>query len=351
MGRTLNSAEFGFDRKSILSSVTVSGGTAYFGSRDAHFSAVDTVHGKMKWSVDYDKDNMTWTVSSPSVHNGLVYNATSDGHFIQALRISDGHELWRFITPNRIWSSPAVSDSTLYIADQSSFSPTRTKEGALYAIDLASGKARWHFETASTVESSPAIANGAVYFGSSDGAIYALRASAAKPMRRAVYFDAGQVGQMPGATDYSSVKKFFQERGYETLDSKSLSSWLSDRTSDAAASVVVFASDILPASAGGPDPAHSPFRRYLDSGGKALWIGDPPRLDQLIFDSRGKLTDMTANWNAAGALLGVSYRGALHDELNDNRVTQTGRDWGLNSWWLGTWDLPTANAVVALSTI
>jgi glucose dehydrogenase len=136
-GRALNPEDFGFDRRSILSSPSVTDGVVYIGSRDAHLYAVDAAKGTLRWLRDYEKDNMTWANSSPAVRDGVVYTGTSYGGFVHALRTADGHELWRFKMPSRVWASPAIAGSNLYITNQS---------GDLYAVDAVTGKETWHVQ-------------------------------------------------------------------------------------------------------------------------------------------------------------------------------------------------------------
>lgn len=338
-GRALNSADFGYDRRSILSSAAMSDETVYVGSRDAHLYAVDAAKGDLKWSFDYEKDNNTWAISSPAVHDGVVYSATSDGHFVHAVQAADGKELWRFQTPGPIWSSPSVAGSVLFVTDQSATG----QSGALHAIDLHSGKEKWRFATKSGVLSSPAIADGVAYFGCNDGAVYAIRINAAQAMQRAVYWDA-ESAKLSEGTDYAAVRDFFHARGYDVLDSTTLAEWLARRAADHAPSVIVFATDILPQRAAGTDPGRGPLRKYLDSGGKVVWIGDPPLLDKVVADK-----DITYDWESTSRLLGVRVQGALVDMATANRSTPSGIDWGLAQSWLGTWDVPVSTGMTVLA--
>lgn len=346
-GRSLNSADFGFDRRSILSSPSVSDGIVYIGSRDSHLYAVDAATGTLKWLCDYEKnDGMTWAISSPAVRGGFVYMGTADGRFVHALRTADGQELWRFRMPGRVWSSPAIAGSQLYITNQS---------GALYAVDTTAGKESWHFQTSASVQSSPAVADGIIYFGSNDGGVYAIRADGAQSLRRAVYWDAETAKASVGIDleiayeHFAMVRDFFQARGYEVLSSATVEDWLTGRVSDRAPSVVVFPTDVLPSQLAGADPAHGPFRQYLDSGGKIIWLGDfPPMLLKLIIQ-HDTISGATIRWDDSGKLLGVSVIGGLKNELGNNQVTPAGREWGLPDWWLGSWDLPPSNQITPLS--
>jgi hypothetical protein len=341
-GRSLNSADFGYDSKSILSSPAVSDGVVYVGSRDGCLYAVEARKGTLKWTHDYGG---TWAISSPAVRGEIVYMGTADGYSVNALRASDGKEVWEFDMPSRVWSSPAVAGSELYVTNQS---------GGLYAVDLTSGKESWHFQTRASAQSSPAVANGVVYFGSNDGGVYAIRADGSQPMQRAVYWDAETAKALvksdlePDYTDFAKVRDFFQARGYDVLVSATVGDWLSKRISDHAPSAIVFADDILPTPVGGTDPDHGPFRQYLDSGGKVVWVGFPPMLLKLTVEN-GVMTGATIRWDDANQLLGVSFKGALNGEFNNNQVTPAGRDWGLGEWWLGSWDLPPSSDTTALS--
>jgi outer membrane protein assembly factor BamB len=341
-GRLLDPARFDWDRRAILSSPAVADGVVYFGSRDSHLYAVDAAKGTLKWMADYEKDGMTWAVSSPAVHDQVVYSGTADGHFVHALRAMDGHELWRFTMPDRVWSSPVIAGSQLYITNQS---------GSLYAVDLKSGKESWHYQTRSSVQSSPAVANGVLYFGSSDGGVYAIRADGAQPMQRAVYFDAAIAKQWAsfGVPGESEFRDFFQARGYDVVDSATLEDWLTRRVADRAPSVLVAATSALPPAVAGADPAHGPFRQYLESGGKVVWSGiNPPLLFDLKFDKDNKITDATYRWDDAGTLLGISYKGGLQNNSETSIATPAGRDWGLPTWWLGTWDAPISSGMTVL---
>jgi len=339
-GHSLNSAEVGYDTKSIVSSPAVVDGTVYIGSRDSHLYSLDAANGTLKWTVDYD---FSWTITSPAVRDSVVYNGAADGHLLHALRAADGQEIWRVKVPSRVWSSPAIAGSSVYFTDES---------GSLHAVDLASGKENWTFQTQASVQSSPVVANGVVYFGSNDGCVYAIRADGAQPMQRAVFFDP-ETTKLFAGTDfpdpvakYSAVRDFFKARGYEVLDTAALSDWLAKRIADRSPSVLIFANDLLPASIAGSDPARGPFRQYLNAGGKVVWIGFPPLAHQIT----KSVEDYNFSLDRPSELLGISFKGFSTDENNDLRANETGRVWGLQDWWVGTWTLPVSSDITVLAT-
>jgi glucose dehydrogenase len=78
---------------------------------------------------------------------------------------------WAFKTGGKVFSSPAVSNKTVYIG---------SGDGCLYAIDKTTGKLLWKFITGGPVHSSPAVYKNVVFFGSYDGFYYALNAKNGK---------------------------------------------------------------------------------------------------------------------------------------------------------------------------
>ena len=129
-------------------------GVVYVGSSDGRLYAIDAKTGQEKWSFKIDGG----TFSSPAVTGGVVYIGISGSAFdgwIYALDARTGQEKWTFETYSAT-SSPAVVDSTVYIASLHSW---------LYALDAKTGQEKWSFNTVGRIDSSPAIADGVVYVG------------------------------------------------------------------------------------------------------------------------------------------------------------------------------------------
>ncbi|MGH7513662.1 MAG: hypothetical protein ACREOQ_12150 [Gemmatimonadales bacterium] len=100
---------------------------------------------------------------------------------------------------------------------------------------------------------------------------------------------------------------------------------------DRAPSVVVFAMDHLWAAVA-PAAADTVLcRRYLDAGGKAVWLGTPP----LVWPKDVHTGDVAydqVNRPAPQRLLGVDHARSNFDTYGC-RVTDAGRRWGLSGWW------------------
>ena len=321
-GRTLSWRTFGYDRKTIQSSPAVGDGAVYVGSRDGRLYAVDARTGDQKWR---SAGTEAWVITSPALSGGLVLSGRSDDQYVSAVRASDGAEVWRAETRGRVFSSPLAAGDTLYVGSAGR---------VLYALDVATGKERWQYRAGGAIYSSPAVADGTVVFGCDDGLIYALETGQGAPPRRAVFWDQTLV-PMTSIPDHLAIRWYFEFWGYEALDSKGLAAFLTDRLADAAPSVVVFAMDYVPAAVASKPFGSSLFRRYLDGGGKVVWLGGPPFLlkrDPATGSARFEWNaavgeDEGLDFDTPRELIGVDHKGTVFD-THGLRVTPDGARWG-----------------------
>jgi len=306
-GTKLDSSKFGFDRRSIQSSPAVANGIVYFGGRDGWVYAVGASDGKERWRYDH---HISWIITSPAIAGDVVYDASSDGAFVQALNAADGKELWRTKTGAPLWSSPAICGGVLYIGDHAGF---------LRALDRATGKELWFFRGAGDILNSPVVSGELVFFASSDGSIYALHVGDVAVQR--AYF--------PSEGEEQLADKMLTNRKYEKLDAAGVATFLRERTADRAASVIIVNSD--------PPPEIIPLLRpYLDAGGKVVWTGIPPALWPPDPKS-GKRTGLDQlDYAAPGRLFGVDHSRALFDKRGV-QATSIGQRWGLAGYWRGSW--------------
>lgn len=184
----------------LVSSPAVASGLVYFLGYDSTFYALDAATGEVKWKfatrgekryagthlhhleprAESMPDPWDAFLSSPSVWNGTVYFGSSDGN-VYALDAQSGALKWKFQTGDVVHSSPAIAEGTLYIGSWDTY---------MYALDAASGCEKWRFKTGDDpeihnhvgIQSSPAVAEGIVYFGSRDSYAYALDAASGKPI-------------------------------------------------------------------------------------------------------------------------------------------------------------------------
>lgn len=191
-----------YNQVGIQSSAVVANGVVYFGCRDSHVYALDAATGAERWKFS---NKGSWVISTPIVHAGKLYFATSDSGMFQALHADSGLPVWSLKLQWPMFSSPAIAGNLLYIGSHA---------GKLLAVDLKRQKLAWEFITdgakqngptftkpdgspnyeaaftdffhddavigvskmlsVGAVLSSPAVAGDTIYFGSTDGNLYAV---------------------------------------------------------------------------------------------------------------------------------------------------------------------------------
>lgn len=327
-GRALDSSRFGYDRRSIISSPAIDEGAVYFGSRDGSLYALEAATGELRWRSPHD--DTSWSIASPAVVDGVVLDASSDARFVRGLDAGSGRELWRVETPSSVWPSPVVAGGTAWYV---------TGSGVLHGLDPKTGEVRERVDLGETTLGSPWISNGVLYLGTNAGSVLAVRLVEERGLTRAVYWDSTstRANTVPASED---VRDWFVERGWRALDADGLAAFLVSRVADEAPSVVVFAQDDLPPTVAPTAADTTLFRRWLNAGGKAVWLGMPPRIWPAGEQGRSYAG---IDRDATERLLGVDHAGALFDRWGA-RVTDAGREWGLSRWWLSRWSAP-ADAV------
>jgi outer membrane protein assembly factor BamB len=330
-GASLHSADLGVDRKSIITPPTVVAGAVYVGSRDGYLYSLDQATGERRWRADHEG---SWAMSSPAVVGGRVYSGTSDGSFVHALDAASGDELWRFSAAGYTWSSPVVVGSTVYIGDGG---------GYLQALDRETGEQLWSYQVGLGIYSSPVVSDGVVFFGSDDGNVYALHGEG-QLARRAVFWDEELTDFSYYASDVET-RRYLEQQGYEVLDSDALAGFLLARLADGVPSVVVFAMDHLPAVVAAEPSDTTLFRRYLDAGGKVVWLGLQPALIERDPESGG-FVGLDRAWPTA--LLGVDHS-SLNFDFYGAAATETGHAWGVPPSWVSWLSIDASDGIEVLA--
>ena len=315
-GHTLVSADWGFDRRSIQSSPAVDDSLVYFGARDGFEYAVNATTGELVWRLDHES---SWGNTSAAVADGIVYSGSSSSAFVHAVRGATGEELWRVSASSGVFSSPSVAGNTTYVGNNG---------GTLFAIDRNSGDVRWRFRAGGGIFSSPVITSGKVLFGSDDGRLYALSLTDGAAMKRTVFWDEA-LAEQSLFSRHEDVRDYFSRAGYEIVDAAALHDLFEDQVAGEGQSVVVFAMDAIPSGVA-PEAADTVlFRRYLEDGGKVVWLGRPPMW--IVRDATGSITGVDVE--RPEALLGVEH--AFDGDEYGIRATAAGTEWGVPRWWIG----------------
>jgi outer membrane protein assembly factor BamB len=159
----------------IYGTPAVSGDLVYVGG---YVQDGNIPRGKV-YAYNFGRDEPRWVypregfldgpvVGGLVVSQGAVYFGGSDGK-VYALDAVDGHKIGEFKTGDKIWSTPAVEENTVYIG---SF------DKKLHILDAATLKpARWkEFEAEGAIAATPLVYEGTIYFGSFDRYLYAVDA-------------------------------------------------------------------------------------------------------------------------------------------------------------------------------
>lgn len=164
--------------EAVTPSPLVHDGRVYIGSRSADVFALDAASGSVLWRVFYW---FSWVESSAAIRGSTLYVGSSDYQRVCAIDADDGKVKWTFDSDGSAWSSPAVTDSTVFIGAAGVVGYSANHHAAFFAIDRANGKERWRFpmepadgDYAYGFASSPAVANGRVFVGGLDGKLYAF---------------------------------------------------------------------------------------------------------------------------------------------------------------------------------
>ena len=325
------SAEFGFDRKTIQASPALTAGAVLFGSRDGKFYAVDAASGELRWRYDH---STPWVVSSAAIWDDLAIVGTSDGLFVHAVNVETGGEAWRFETGDRVFSSPALSGSAVYIG---------VHDGRLLSLDAGTGEFRWTLHFGGAVMSSPVVSDGHIYVGCDDGSLYSIRLEDGPPPRRAVFWDEQRV-DWNALAGFENVRDYLASSGYEVVNRFQLSDFMESSNRGDARSVVVFAMDHLPETVAAVPSDTVLARRYLESGGKIVWLGLPPLA--IARDEEG--TPTSFGREPAQTLLGVSF-GRYNADQYGAYPTPDGKAWGFTDWWVSTSGVDIAEVTTALA--
>lgn len=323
MGHGLKNGDYLYDRRAIISSPVVAGNKVLVGCRDGVLYAVTKANGKESWRMDHQD---SWVISSVAVKDSIVVTGTSDGHFVQAIHLETGKELWKYRTVSLVWSSPVIVNNTVYVGSD---------EGILYAFDIYTGTRLNSYQANGSIYSSPVVSNKLLYFGTDNGLLYALKpteqvSGSKKNVLKFVYYEKDVNSVFKYATDLK-IKAYLNEHGYQTLNTESLVKWLSNKDS-ALNSVIVFASNFFPNEVTDGDE-QSLLRSYLNNGGKLVIANNNPLIFKL--DSVSHMP-VAFSFSKAKNVLGIDYGSnevKAFGGLQPAHATAAGQIWGLQGWW------------------
>lgn len=320
-GATYNSREFGFDRNSINAQPLVEDGMLIIASRDGNTYSVDLKTRKVRWSFNY---GTTWAMTT-NVSENTVFVGWSTNNLFCAIDLTSGKEKWKFKSGAHNYTKPMVLDSAVYFG---------SADGNIYKLNKFTGEKSWAYNVGSEIFSSTIHDSGTLFFGSDDGYFYALEEG--EKAFKAVY----QPKTIEGIAQYlvvdQKIAPYLCQKGFEQLDSAGLYSFVKDRIEDQTPSVIVFGLPIIPENIVGRSPKDGMIRKYLESGGKIVWLGDIP--NNYSPDGAG---NFKRDPSIGIELLEVNFETPLESGNYFSKTTQEGLNRGLPSW------IKTTNVTVA----
>ena len=129
----------------VYGSPAVSNGLMLFGSSESKLIALDAENGDPAWSYPVDSA----VVGGVAVADGVAYLGTVSGT-IYAVDLETQESAWPspFVTGDRVWSTPVVNGSQLYVASM---------DHLLYAIDRATGDSVWSVDLGGAIQGDIAL--------------------------------------------------------------------------------------------------------------------------------------------------------------------------------------------------
>jgi outer membrane protein assembly factor BamB len=140
---------------------------------------IDTVTGL---DTNWDFTASGGLDSPPAVANGVAFFDDSAGN-VYAINVNTGNQLWSRALGGQFFSSPAVSGTTVYLADYGFGNGVvyalNTATGAtlwsdtLYALTASNGTVAWKDTLGAPAFYTPVVAGGRVFVGTQNGTFYA----------------------------------------------------------------------------------------------------------------------------------------------------------------------------------
>ncbi|MEP6633066.1 MAG: PQQ-binding-like beta-propeller repeat protein [Luteimonas sp.] len=292
--------DVGNDTTSVFASPTIAGDIVAVGARDGFLYGIDLKSGKQRWRTTHD--GSSWILST-AYDGKTLFVGSGSALLVQAADPRTGKEIWRAATRNAVFGAVTLAGNTVLFSDFG---------GTLYAVDKTSGAMRWQFPIGGRSLATPVTSDGVVYCGSDNGTLFALNIApharnASAPPRRIVYRE-GMKSEKAYAYFKNGIDTAMLESlkgaGYEQLDAAQLAEFMRTQASVHSPSVVVFSDNKVPTAVVDEKDGKSLLRRYLDAGGKAVFLGPNP-LAYRADPNTGEVTDV--DFDTAGKPFDIVY--------------------------------------------
>jgi eukaryotic-like serine/threonine-protein kinase len=148
----------------------VSDGTLVFvPSMDHYLYALNLSDGSQVWKTDLGASGVYGLLLDKSNDNNLYLSTM--GNEVLAVTSRRGDILWRFKTAGSPWAVPVVKDGLIYIGDLSN---------KVYAISATAGTSTWQMDAPGPITSAPAVTSKGLVFASEEGDVFGVTFSGQK---------------------------------------------------------------------------------------------------------------------------------------------------------------------------
>ncbi|RJG50600.1 PQQ-binding-like beta-propeller repeat protein [Motilimonas pumila] len=161
----------------VRSSATFHRNKVFFTSDDGYLYALNRHSGELIWQYDlndggaernlpanYAPWDFDYTKSSPVSDGKMIYVGSADQH-LYAIDARSGELVWKFQTSGKIRATADINQRSVFISSW---------DGKTYAIDKHTGQQQWVHQSQGGIVSDPKVLQDKVVIGSRDAHIYAL---------------------------------------------------------------------------------------------------------------------------------------------------------------------------------
>jgi outer membrane protein assembly factor BamB len=335
----------GLDNTSIFTIPAIGDGYVAIAGRDFVLYLLDLKTGKEVWRYNHPN---SWVLST-AIYDGKVIAGSGVAAFVHANDLKTGKLLWQFKTKSPVYSSFTFANGLMYFGDMLT--------GNIYGLDPRTGQQKWLFPMGYMSFSTPVVSGNTVFCSSEEGTLYAVRGISADDTtfihsRRIVYYEGNLTDS---AFHYFNlgvdvwVRDYLKRQGYELMNADQLKIFMSSKLDGASHTVVVFADNKIPKAVVNEESENTLIRKYLDAGGKVVFL---TTVNPLFITTDPKTGALLGNTNIelASKIFGIKF--STQDFGNGfyySPYTEQGKKWGLVGYTEGYWPVDPIQVTTVLA--
>lgn len=156
----------------VAGAPVVTADTVYFGTagdEETTLQAVRVSDGEQRWRFPMGRS--ATIAGRPAFSSSGLFTTSTHGNRLRLTKFSRaGEDLWSITRRGKAGGPPVVGDGRVFFLN---------KRGLLYAVDEDTGEQHWSFETDADALCSPALTEDTIYLGDLLGTLYAIDTNSA----------------------------------------------------------------------------------------------------------------------------------------------------------------------------